>query len=107
MDKAKCAAPCGLYCGTCPELDKACKGKPCVDHNGGMFWGKCDLYECCVKKKKLEHCGLCEEFPCKLFINHNDPSLSKEEAEKANKERQEKLKQRAKVGTKEWVKKFE
>ena len=103
MDKTKYATPCGLYCGTCPELKKACKGKPCIEHDGEMFWGKCDLFECCVHKKELEHCGICDKFPCKLFINHNDPSLDPKVAKRENLKRQKELKERAKIGTKKWV----
>lgn len=65
------------------------------------------MVKCFVNKKKLEHCGLCDEFPCKLLLNHNGTSLSKEYAIKSNKKRQKELRERAKIGTKEWVKKFE
>ena len=106
MKKSIYATPCGLYCGTCPELEKSCKGKPCMECSGEMFWGTCELYKCCVEKHKLEHCGLCDEFPCKLFLEHNDPSLTKEEAERQNKARRKELRERAKIGTEKWVEKF-
>ncbi|MDD3647621.1 MAG: DUF3795 domain-containing protein [Candidatus Dojkabacteria bacterium] len=95
MKDKKLETPCGLYCLTCPEFEKSCEGKSCKEHDGKMFWGDCKLFECCVHKKRLEHCGVCEEFPCKLFINHNDPSLSREEARKENERRQEVLRKRA------------
>ena len=95
--KAKHEAPCGLCCLDCSEYEKSCKGKTCFEQKGEMFWGKCDLFECCVNKRRLKHCGLCDAFPCKLFISHNDPSLSKEEAKKENKRRQEVLRERLKT----------
>lgn len=38
------ATPCGLYCGNCPELEKSCKGKSCMEQKGEMFWGTCELF---------------------------------------------------------------
>jgi hypothetical protein len=52
----------------------------------------------------LEHCGLCEELPCELFIKFRDPSLTDEAAEIALKARQLDLQTRKKIGTKKWVK---
>ena len=43
----------------------------------------CPLYDCCVNKKRLEHCSLCDEFPCETFVGLRDPSLNEEEAEEA------------------------
>jgi hypothetical protein len=27
-----------------------------------------------VNKHSVDHCGVCEEFPCEQFINHFDPN---------------------------------
>ena len=43
----------------------------------------CPLHDCCVNKKHLEHCGLCDELPCETFSAFHDPALSPEEAKEA------------------------
>ena len=60
---------CGLDCGLCPhfytEGDSRCPG--CC---GKDFFNKhpsCGFITCCVKKKGVEVCALCEEFPCTRF----------------------------------------
>ncbi len=54
---------CGLYCSTCEFVEKCgCKG--CVESQGKPFHGECPIAICCMDKS-LEHCGTCEEFPCK------------------------------------------
>ena len=102
------APVCGLYCGTCEYFEKQCKG--CVYQKGKPFWTTqmkveiCPLYDCCVNKKKLEHCGLCDELPCKIFNELRDPSLNDEEAEKALIARQNDLIKRKEIGTENWIK---
>ena len=101
------AAACGLYCGTCGYLGDKCGG--CGNIEGKPFWtlqysvDVCPLYGCCVDGKSLEHCGLCSDFPCKLFLEMRDPSLSDEEAEKALQDRKNELITRAKIGTQKWL----
>lgn len=54
---------CGLLCSECKyrEIMK-CPG--CFNIKK-PYWGpNCAVKNCC-EKKKLEHCGLCENFPCK------------------------------------------
>ena len=63
----------------------------------------CPLYDCCVNKKQLEHCGLCTEFPCKTFSELRDPSLSEDEAEKSLITRQNELLRRKEIGTEKWL----
>jgi hypothetical protein len=63
----------------------------------------CPLYNCCVNKKHLEHCGLCSELPCETFLQLRDPSLSDEEAKKALVARQNDLIKRKEVGTGQWL----
>jgi len=102
------AAPCGLFCGTCENLHEKCEG--CGYQKGAPFWvsmmkmSSCPLYDCCVNKKGLEHCGLCEELPCQLFVSFHDPSLNPEEAIKSVNSRQNELLKRKEIGTKEWLK---
>jgi len=56
---------CGIDCDICKyKNEQNCKG--CKSNKGCIFWGECDLYKCCTSKK-LEHCGLCEEFPCEML----------------------------------------
>ena len=101
------AAACGLYCGDCEYLGEKCQG--CGHIQGKPFWTAqfgvevCPLYACCVNEKQLEHCGLCENFPCETFTSLRDPSLSDEEAEKALLDRQNALITRREIGTKKWL----
>lgn len=102
------AAACGLYCGDCEHLGSQCQG--CGQVQGKPFWTAqfgvevCPLYGCCVNQKHLEHCGLCDEFPCETFNSLRDPSLSDEEAEQALRERQKDLTLRKEIGTEAWLK---
>ena len=102
------AASCGLFCGTCEHLDTKCKG--CGTQKGKPFWTTlmnvecCPLYNCCVNTKQLEHCGLCDQFPCATFNELRDPSLNYKEAQKALLERQNDLRKRKEIGTKNWLK---
>lgn len=56
---------CGLLCSECAYREQMnCAG--CV-HIQKPFWGdSCPVKSCC-EEKGLEHCGLCEEFPCGLL----------------------------------------
>ena len=57
---------CGIDCGLCPryytEGNSRCPG--CCNLNFFNKHPSCSLITCCVKKKGLEVCGECEEFPC-------------------------------------------
>lgn len=50
-------APCGR--GGCAD---------CADGPGE----RCALRACCVEERGLQHCGLCLDFPCQLFLSHAD-----------------------------------
>lgn len=53
---------CGIACESCKfKSEQGCHG--CRNGKGKVFWGKCELYECC-NEKSLEHCGECDDFPC-------------------------------------------
>ena len=54
-------------------------------------------------KKQLEHCGLCNEFPCKTFTDLRDPSLSDEGAKQALHARENELLKRKEIGTEKWL----
>jgi hypothetical protein len=106
-DKAY-APVCGLYCGECPLLGKQCTG--CGNVEGRPFWtsymkdGICPLHDCCQNTKKLEHCGLCEELPCKVFNELRDPDLSDQAFAESLSARVKNLKARKKAGTGAWLK---
>jgi hypothetical protein len=62
-------AVCGLDCGLCPRYYTAGKSR-CPGCGGPGFAAKhpsCSFITCCVKKKGLETCGECPEFPCAKF----------------------------------------
>jgi hypothetical protein len=107
MTDVNLAAPCGLYCGTCECLGVNCQG--CGHQMGKPFWAAqfnmeiCPLYDCSANKKEIEHCGMCNDLPCEIFISLRDPSLSDEEFEKSLAERQENLRRRKQVGTEKWL----
>jgi len=107
MPDTNLAPVCGIYCGACEHLGTRCQG--CGYINGQPFWTSqfkmpsCPLYDCCINNKKLEHCGLCEELPCKTFIELRDPELSDEEAENSILERTNELLKRKEVGTESWL----
>ena len=102
------AAACGTDCGECKFLNDKCSG--CNNVEGKPFWSEaynrdiCGLFDCCVNKKKLEHCGLCEDLPCEMFLSQRDPSLSDKEFEDRLKKRQEDLNLRKEKGTETWLK---
>lgn len=55
---------CGCVCSECAYKDQmGCKGCLNIDN---PFWGVCPMKACC-EDKKLNHCGLCDEFPCGLL----------------------------------------
>ena len=93
-------APCGTYCGICPyykeERTPQCSG--CETKKGHPFWGECKLF-ICSKDREVEHCGLCQEFPCELFVNQYDP----EHGQKSAFQRTGLLVYRKKVGNQKYV----
>lgn len=107
-DSVNYAAACGLYCGDCEFLDDRCAG--CNNAKGNPFWidmddrDACGLYDCCVNRKNLEHCGFCGDLPCESFLSQRDPALSDEEFEESLKQRQKDLIRRKEAGTAAWLK---
>ena len=103
------AAACGLYCRDCHFLNEQCSG--CGNVQGKPFWTEwygidiCPLYDCCVNRGQLEHCGLCSKFPCETFTSLRDPGMSDEEAEQSLRQRQKDLNLRKEMGTEAWLRK--
>lgn len=66
---------CGLDCGLCPRFYTAgssrCPG--CFGEGFAEKHPSCSVITCCVKKKGLEVCAECDEFPCsKLELGDTD-----------------------------------
>lgn len=60
---------CGLDCGLCPRYYTTGSSK-CPGCCGQDFFNKhpsCSYITCCVKKKNLEVCAQCDNFPCSKF----------------------------------------
>jgi hypothetical protein len=60
---------CGLDCGMCSKYYTVGASR-CPGCCGPDFFNKhpsCSTITCCVKKKQLEVCGECPEFPCSKF----------------------------------------
>jgi len=53
---------------------------------------------------QLEHCGLCDQFPCKTFLELRDPNMSDEQFQISLDSRKNELKKRAELGTEKWLK---
>ncbi len=75
---------CGLICTDCNFYNNPCKG--CFKVKGKTFWAKdhlekgiCILFECSVNTKNFEHCGKCNELPCKKFYDLKDPNISEKD----------------------------
>lgn len=69
---------CGLDCGLCPRYYTVGPSR-CPGCCGPDFFNKhpsCSFITCCLKKKNLEICAECEEFPCQKFKEKNSTSLS-------------------------------
>ena len=100
MKDEKLEAPCGILCVSCHFLGKNCPG--CGYVEGKPFWTEeyhievCPIYNCSVNQKKLEHCGMCAELPCEIFLELKDPNVSDDEFQKSLKDRQDNLKKREK-----------
>ena len=68
-------AGCGGFCGECANYlgDKQPRCPGCAVVEGRPFWGECGVYAC-FSSRRLEHCGLCGDFPCERLINQFDPN---------------------------------
>ncbi len=65
---------CGLDCGLCPRYYTAGPSR-CPGCAGPDFRNKhpsCSFITCCVKKRNLEVCGQCRDFPCPKFKSEEE-----------------------------------
>ena len=67
------------------------------------FWGECKVNRCSTEKG-LDHCGVCNDFPCELLIQQFDPSNPRGKEEAIFRIGQ--LAIRAKLGTINWLKRL-
>lgn len=60
---------CGLDCGLCPRYytDGSSKCPGCCGDNFENKHPSCSFITCCVKKRNLEVCAECIDFPCDKF----------------------------------------
>jgi hypothetical protein len=60
---------CGLDCGLCPRYYTAGKSRcpGCAGLGFSERHPSCSFITCCVKKRNLEVCGECSDFPCSKF----------------------------------------
>jgi hypothetical protein len=71
---------CGLDCGLCPRYYTVGTSR-CPGCGGPDFFNKhpsCSFITCCVKKKNLEVCAECSEFPCSKFKTDEEYQQLKE-----------------------------
>jgi hypothetical protein len=71
---------CGLDCGLCPRYYTAGPSR-CPGCAGPDFPNKhpsCSFITCCVKKRNLEVCGECPDFPCAKFKSEEEYRQVKE-----------------------------
>ncbi len=53
---------CGICCEQCQRRQSvSCRG--CVQMDKPFWGGECMVKSCC-EDRGLDHCGLCQEFPC-------------------------------------------
>lgn len=71
---------CGLDCGLCPRYYTRGTSR-CPGCGGPDFFNKhpsCSFITCCVKKRKLEVCAECSDFPCSKFKTDEEYQQLKE-----------------------------
>lgn len=58
---------CGVLCNDCQRRDQVnCSG--CTQMERPFWGGECGVKTCC-EGKGLDHCGLCEQFPCQMLAS--------------------------------------
>ena len=88
------AGVCGKYCGTC-DLYALGECRGCAYQLGLTKHGECAIFQCCIVEHGLEHCGLCDNFPCQIF--------SRSASQDAIQLRLEALSCRSQKGTDQWL----
>jgi len=71
-------AYCGIDCRICMGCPKGCRGEKVKDSAQ-----KCKM-RLCARRRKIESCGLCKEYSCKMLDQHLKPK--KKWAQNARKE---------------------
>jgi len=84
---------CGDYCGKCPNYPEKCHGCVPSDHMD------CYFVKCCLEKG-IEHCGFCEDFPCKKLSDF----VPDDRPECPTGYHVENLRTRMAIGTEAWLK---
>jgi hypothetical protein len=70
--RRRLAAVCGRNCEQCSTYQNGiCCG--CGYQLGDTPGGECAIFQCCIVQRGLEHCGLCVDFPCQVFVSHAPP----------------------------------
>ena len=80
MRRYPTVAVCGLDCGLCPRYYTVGPSR-CPGCGGPDFPNKhpsCSFITCCVKKKGLEVCAQCPDFPCPKFKSEEEYRQVKE-----------------------------
>jgi hypothetical protein len=80
MKKCPAIGVCGLDCGLCPRYYTVGPSR-CPGCAGPDFPNKhpsCSFITCCVKRKNLEACGECSDFPCTKFKSEEEYRQVKE-----------------------------
>ena len=55
---------CGVRCDLCERKESVgCKG--CTEMDAPFWGGTCEVKSCC-EGRQLDHCGVCDEFPCEM-----------------------------------------
>ncbi len=81
MEHPELLAVCGLYCGACPAYQRrnrageegpVCEG--CLSRSLREECKNC-AFKTCAEKKKISHCGLCDEFPCRALLDFEGDGL--------------------------------
>jgi len=85
MAEKKIMTVCGYSCSGCDHHKKECSG--CEATQGKPFWTeyasveRCPVFDCCVNKSGLPHCGKCPDLMCERFSRFKDPDMSEEQAQ--------------------------
>jgi hypothetical protein len=70
--RRRLAAVCGRNCELCDaHLGGSCCG--CGYQLGQTRRGECAVFQCCIVERGLEHCGLCPDYPCQVFVSLAPP----------------------------------
>lgn len=68
---AEWIAPCGLYCGICPDniIEHVCHGCGCTQADCAASWhhDHCLIWQC-ARERELAGCWECAELPCTQLV---------------------------------------